>query len=319
MDARAVLTPTAIPSESTEAEEEIWRGCSQAWECDEMGHQNVRFFVTQAMEGMAELLARLGIPTITRGAGSPAIVYQDQHIRFVRELRPGTAIHLVGGIVDLTTDGARIAQILYHSASGDVAAAFLSSVGCVGSDGASRNWPEDFVARAGVTPIPVACQPRGLSSPIGLGLPSSARADVLGMTQTGLGIVSDAACDRAGQMRTDQFIARISDATRLVTGVFHQAAAAGDGAPARIGSAGVEVRLRYFEHPRAGDRFVIRAGLAEVNERTRKTIYWMLDAATGRAFAALESLEVLLDLDSRRSFRLSPDATDALRAGVLSF
>ena len=31
---------------------EVWRGGVNTWECDEMGHLNVRFYVARAMEGL---------------------------------------------------------------------------------------------------------------------------------------------------------------------------------------------------------------------------------------------------------------------------
>ena len=38
---------------------EVWRGCVNTWECDEMGHLNVRFYVARAMEGLVGLAAAL--------------------------------------------------------------------------------------------------------------------------------------------------------------------------------------------------------------------------------------------------------------------
>lgn len=41
---------------------EVWRGGVNVWECDEMGHMNVRFYVTRAMQGLVGLAAELGMP-----------------------------------------------------------------------------------------------------------------------------------------------------------------------------------------------------------------------------------------------------------------
>ena len=30
----------------------VWRGGVNTWECDEMGHMNVRFYLAKAMEGL---------------------------------------------------------------------------------------------------------------------------------------------------------------------------------------------------------------------------------------------------------------------------
>ena len=39
---------------------EVWRGGVNTWECDEMGHMNVRFYVSRFIEGLAGLALRLG-------------------------------------------------------------------------------------------------------------------------------------------------------------------------------------------------------------------------------------------------------------------
>ena len=41
---------------------EIWVGGVNTWECDEMGHLNVRHWVAKSMEALAGLAAALGMP-----------------------------------------------------------------------------------------------------------------------------------------------------------------------------------------------------------------------------------------------------------------
>ena len=43
---------------------EVWRGGVSAWECDEMGHLNVRFHVSRALEGLGVLAELLGLEPI---------------------------------------------------------------------------------------------------------------------------------------------------------------------------------------------------------------------------------------------------------------
>ena len=44
------------------AEVEVWRGGVASWECDQMGHLNVGFYVAKSMQGLAGLAAELGMP-----------------------------------------------------------------------------------------------------------------------------------------------------------------------------------------------------------------------------------------------------------------
>lgn len=299
----------------TDAGPDLWRGCANAWECDEMGHQNVRFYVSRAMEGLRELLARHGIPvrpSVEAIAARPV----THHLRLMRENRGGTPLHLRGGFVSMGAGVAAAALTLYHSETDEVSATFLVELEARESHGcAAPRWPT-ALAEAPLHECPELCRPRGLTGPPPFAVGAS-EADALGMILTGAGIVADDVCDPAGLLRPESFIAFFADSTRTLTNAFHRAAEALPGAPQRIGSAGVECRLRYHRFPRAGDRYVMRGGLSELTERGRKTLYWMLDRETGAPLAELEAVELLLDLDSRRSFRLEGTALESLRHHVV--
>jgi len=78
---------------------EIWRGGVNTWECDEMGHMNVRFYVARAMEGLVGLAAALGLPHAFAAHAGATLLVREQHIRFLREARAGAALHMTGGVV----------------------------------------------------------------------------------------------------------------------------------------------------------------------------------------------------------------------------
>lgn len=40
---------------------ELWRGNANAWECDELGHMNVRFYLAKAMEALGNLADKAGL------------------------------------------------------------------------------------------------------------------------------------------------------------------------------------------------------------------------------------------------------------------
>jgi acyl-CoA thioester hydrolase len=68
--------------------ETCWQGTANAWECDEMGHLNVRHYLARAEDALAILLASHAIP--------PRAV-TTQHIRYHRETRAGTPLRIDGG------------------------------------------------------------------------------------------------------------------------------------------------------------------------------------------------------------------------------
>ena len=56
---------------------EVWSGGVNTWECDEMGHMNVRFWVAKAQEGLAGLAAQLGMPRAFAGDGEATVIVRE--------------------------------------------------------------------------------------------------------------------------------------------------------------------------------------------------------------------------------------------------
>ena len=84
---------------------EIWRGGVTPWQCDEMGHMNVQFYLSAASEGLTGLAAMLGMPrAFTQGASSTMLV-REHHIRFLKEARPGAGLVMTGGLLDIEAGG----------------------------------------------------------------------------------------------------------------------------------------------------------------------------------------------------------------------
>jgi acyl-CoA thioester hydrolase len=102
---------------------EVWSGGVNTWECDEMGHMNVRFWVAKAQEGLACLAAQLGMPRAFAADGAATLIVREQHIRFLREAHAGAALHMTGGVISLGESDARLLLIIRHS-DGQPAATF---------------------------------------------------------------------------------------------------------------------------------------------------------------------------------------------------
>ena len=75
---------------------------------------------------------------------------------------------------------------------------------------------------------------------------------------------------------------------------------------------------RFSSAPRAGDRFVVRSGMAGLNDRTQRLVHWMLDPHSGKAWGTSEAVAVTLDLDARKIVAVSPAARGALEKRVIA-
>jgi len=288
------------------AEVEVWRGGVANWECDQMGHLNVGFYVAKSMEALAGMAAELGMPGAFAPHAEATLVVREQHIRFIKEARPGAPLTVTGGVVEMGEDEARLLLLMRHQ-NGDLAASFQTVVThATARDGRAFPWPDRIRARAqalSVT-VPEQAAARSVSLAPLQTQASLARAEELGLTNTGLRVVDTGDCDAFGRMRTEMFMHRLSDA---IPHFFNGRRPGAIDPDRKVGGAALEYRLIYHAWPRAGDRLALRSGSAGGDPRFRRLVHWLLDPDTGRPWGSGEAIAVSFDLDTRKLITLSDE------------
>jgi acyl-CoA thioester hydrolase len=297
---------------------EVWRGGVAAWECDEMGHLNVRFHLARASQGLAGVAAALGMPHAFAAHGAATLIVREHHIRFLREARSGDLLHMTASVVDIDETEATIQLVLIHSGSGEAASTFLTRV----AHAACRTarpfaWPGRARAAAEALKAPLAANvgPRSVHTPPFDQPPTLAIAQAKGLARTGLSIAGPDDCDVFGRLRTEMFMGRISASIGHAVDPVRRAAQAAY-PDARIGGAALEYRFVYFEHPRAGDHIEVRAAVIEVDAKLVRLRHWLLDPRTGAPWAAAENVSVNFDLDRRKIVALPVEAVAQLQGVV---
>ena len=295
---------------------EVWGGGVNTWECDEMGHLNVRFWVAKSFEGVAGLAAQLGMPrAFTTGAESTLVV-REQHIRFLREARAGAGLIMTGGVVEIGETDARLLLVIRHL-SGEPAATFQVVVSHVTSaDLRAFPWPARIREAAATLHVEVPAFAAARSIDLAPVVPMAGRdkALALDLTRIGMGVIQPIECDVFGRMRGEVFIGRVSDGVSRLFGETRPGAAPVPGEPPKnIGGAVLEYRVLHLDWPRAGDSVELRSGFAGVDQRTRRVMHWMIDPVSGRAWVSAEAVVISFDLDARKVVDISPEAQAAYR------
>lgn len=283
---------------------EVWRGGVNSWELDEMGHMNVRYYGARAMEGLVGLAAALQMPRAFAADADATLIVREQHIRFLREARAGAPLYMTGAVLWMGETDARLLLQLFHSATGERAATYRLLVSHVtATDGRPFAWSRltREAAAALTIPTPDQAAARSVNDDLVTTIASVERAAELGLMSASAGAFGAQDCDVFGRMRAELVIGRISDGMGNVLGDMRMPAPpSADGAPQRSGGAVLEYRLLHWDWPRAGDRFLIRSGLAGVEARSQRLIHWMLDPASGRPWATAEAIAISLDLQARK-------------------
>lgn len=297
---------------------EIWRGGVNTWDCDEMGHMNVRHYIVRAMEGLAGLAAELGLPHAFTPYANATLLVKEHHVRFLREAHAGATLHMLGGVIEISDTEARLLQLLVHSATGELAATFQTTVvHATPREGEVFPWPKATRERARAMMVEVPEKARSRSIALDPFAPTASleRAEALGLKRIGLGALIPTECDVFGRMRAEQFIGRVSDGIGSFIGPFRDVIVAhADHKPTRFGGAVLEYRLAYLRWPRAGDRVELRSGLMGSDPRTMRMIHWMVDPATGLPWGTSEAVAITFDLDARKAVPISPAAQAGLKA-----
>jgi len=286
-------------SETEHGPVQIWRGGVNTWDCDEMGHMNVRVYVARALEGLAGMALHLGQPCAFAPSATATLIVREHRMRFHREARAGAGLHMTGGVAAMGESDAVLVQLLTHSETGEPCASFVTRVAhATPLDGRPFAW-SPRAREAGKrleVEIPRFAAARSLIDVVDP-LAEYGRADALPCV--GQGVVAPEACDVFGRMGADRFMGRISDSTGPLMAPLRRALAQAADVE-RLGGVALEYRLTYGDLPRAGDHVELRSGLASLESKTARIVHWLMDPVSGRAYATAQAVVANFDLDARK-------------------
>ncbi|MEZ5953070.1 MAG: thioesterase family protein [Hyphomonas sp.] len=290
----------------------VWRGICNQWDCDEMGHMNVRVYVEKQMEGLAVFAHALGMPHAFAKNAPSTIIPVDQHIRFVREVLPGRPITMQGCLVEVGERDAVVYQELRHG-DGELAACFRTRIAHVDTSSIEpfawgkrvRAAMADDLGTPPEESAPRSIDPDAPGIPltdISIDLPRS-----LGVPCIGMGAVPAKHLNVHGWMEPQWIIGRVSDSVpNLLHGWRKTVAETAGGL--RMGAAVLEYRIRYHAWPQAGDLFEVYTGLGDVIGKTHSLYHWVMDPVTGKPWATTRAVAITLDLDARKAIPAAPEA-----------
>ena len=282
---------------------ELWRGSVNAWECDELGHFNVRFYLAKMAEAVGNLAELSGLSPVLRADVAATLIPRDIHIRFLAEAHPGAPLFIEGGFLDMRDCEADAIFVMRHAGSGKPAASFRVTLSHTDpTTGHDFAWPQRFTDRAGALCVdrPDFAAPRGIDPATPPGEASLAKADRMALEAIGRGRFTHAEMDAFGRLRAEFLLGRVSDSVTNFTTAFPEEAEVHARGGGRIGSVLLECRIRPLRWPRTGDGFVIRSGLRSAGPKVRNLVHWVLEPATGKPWWTMEGVAAPMDLDARK-------------------
>jgi acyl-CoA thioester hydrolase len=134
---------------SDSAHVETARGTLHAWQCDHMGHVNVRAYVDFFEEACWQLYNRIGITPSLLRAGALNMAAVQQNIRYRKELLGGDVVLVRSVILEVRDKVLRFMHELVNCETGEVCADCEFTVVCLDArERKSRAFPPEVIERA---------------------------------------------------------------------------------------------------------------------------------------------------------------------------
>jgi acyl-CoA thioester hydrolase len=261
------------------------------WNCDEVGHMNVQFYVAAASDANRAFGVAHSI--------NKSVISSRDHIRFHRELRAGDIFAVTSRASGTHEGGLILSHELRNSATGVLAATLTSQTDLpAGLDGGPYEPLSDIALPRGVP---------GTSSLPGLQLDDQAAANLIPIYQ---GLVHPEHCDETRLMRQQHIMGRFSDGAAHL---WQQVGFDRDTMiKARRGTVVLEMRLDRLADIHAGTVLVGKSAMVEVMGRVLRFAHFLFNASTGALVATGEAAAVMLDLDARKTVAFSDEESAKL-------
>jgi acyl-CoA thioester hydrolase len=294
---------------------EVMRSSVNTWECDNMGHMNVRHYSARAADGLARLALEVGFGPSRLDREGLALRAVGQHLRFHREMRPGAAFRVRAGVIEAGEQSLRTYEEMSLVGDDVLVATIVTDAVLVEASTFRRvPWPKDALTRAEklATALPEHGAARGISADPPRSPPPSYEE---GRRLVGayLGPITQADCDDEGFMLEAAYLARVSDGVPH----FFRSLRGSRGSALGVGGAALEYRFAYHGRPRLGDLIEMRVGLKAIGRKTIHFCHWIFDVESSRCVSTSEAVAVSLDLTTRKSIDFTDEARALLEAHVV--
>lgn len=287
------------------------------WECDELGHLNMRHYMTKVQQARQFFFISLGLPHAFETSADSTVRAQQFTVRYLKESRPGERLKISTGITALHDNSAELLHIMTHF-DGTVSAVISETVRHIYlRTGEAFKWPKrvNDTAKAFMIAAPAIAMTRGLPD-----TPAKAPTAPLlksgGATLIGAGVFQPADVDQFQSVMPQALLGRITESIGNFEALWpevHTSRANGDSTSAAL----LEIRGYIHNWATIGKPFMIYSAAQSANAYTRLAAHHIVDPISGESWASFTASGCLFDLVSRKLVKTPQAQIDALNAIAL--
>ena len=304
---------------------EYWRGGVEQWECDNMGHMNVRFWMRRYYDSLASFASDIGLGRAFSSEAKSTLMMGQAHLKFIKEAHVGAALYLKAGPARIDANNIEYFAEIRHSKTHDLAATLISKLNYIDCESGNRiGFANEIIAAAEVLKIeiPQYALPRSIDLNQAIAGHDLDWAKEKGFKRIGLLTVRESHCDVFGRLLPESYFEFISEsvpnlAAHRDEGASQIETSKAAGKP-RIGGAVLENRFDYCAPPKAGDVIEIVSGVVAVADKTRTLQHRIYNAATKEAVCTSHAIVANFDLELRKAVSFAPEYRAKILENMIS-
>lgn len=293
-----------------------WAGECSAWECDELGHMNMRHYVHKTDEARRGLIIKLGLPRAFHPGVASTVRCRDFHIKYQGEARPGNPLRLDSAIVELGESTAQLCHIMTHR-DGRIAATMVETVEHVYlPEDKVFPWPKRVreIAPQFTTELPAPAKARNIDGEAAFTGMSLPELETAGVAVIGAGVFGASELDITNSVTIGSLFGRTTSTIawfREGWPEFEDPAYQAGGMSAAL----LEMRAVIHRYPGRGDAYAYLPALTSANPYTRQFVHNIVDPVSGESWCSMQASGCKFDLNTRKLVKATEADLDALDMG----
>lgn len=295
-----------------------WAGECSAWECDELGHLNMRHYVYKTAQARAGLIIRMGLGEAFKANASSSIRVRDFHIKYQGEARPGDPLKIESGLLSYDDNTAKLCHIMYH-ADGRIAATIVELIEHIYLRSFQPfSWPSRFKksAKDFTVPLPAPAKARNIDLSARQTGMSLSELTGLGLKVLGAGVFGREEIDATGHVTPEVFFGRTTSSIGWYTEgwpeIHNEDYREGGGMAALL-----EARAVFHSFPEAGDAYAYMPAFLGANTYTRGILHNLLNPITGQSYMTTVAMGCLFNTKTRSLVKTSPEQVEHLNRNLI--
>lgn len=293
---------------------QTWAGECSAWECDDLGHLNMRHYMTKTRQARQMLIIRLGLDEAFKSDTISSIRMDWFHIKYMGEARPGDPLRIESAVLTLGKSTARLCHMMFH-VDGRLACSVVETIEHISlRTRLPFPWPKRAHANAKAFTLaeqPAPSKPRGFKYDDHWPAPDEISLKGWGVRHIGSGVFQPhemGPTDRAGAQallgRTTETIGHINEAwPEMHDKAYRDAGGSG---------ALLEAHIVMGRPVETGDAYHFYSGIHSADQYTRRLVHNMVDVVTGENIFSMTGIGCLFNLKTRKLVKATPEQVQAL-------